>query len=135
MALIDFYPVVKPAHVALVLASGGLFATRGVAVIAGAGWAMARPLRSLSVAIDTALLGTGVALMLMLDVGPLVAPWLGVKLALLPVYVVLGTLALKRARSERARIGWLVAALLCYGFMITVARAHDPLGVLRGVLS
>ena|SRR5437867_865819 len=133
MALVDLYSAVRPAHVALVLASGGLFVLRGGAVLAGAGWPMARPLRVLSYAIDTALLAAGLALAVMLRLNPLVVSWLGVKLGLLSIYIVFGSMALKRARS--ARIVWFAAAVLCYAFMVSVARSHDPLGFLRSLLS
>ena len=133
MAFVDAYPIVKLAHVALVLASGGLFVMRGGAVLAEARWPMVRPLRWLSYAIDTALLGAGLTLWAILQLNPFLVPWLGVKLALLPIYIVLGSMALKRARS--ARIIWFAAAVLCYAFMISVARSHDPLGFVRFVLS
>lgn len=133
MAFVDFYPIVKPLHVGFVLASGGLFAVRGSAVLMKAQWPMAKPVRLASYAIDTGLLAAGVALAVMLRLDPLAVPWFGVKLALLAVYIVLGSLALKRARSARAL--WLLAALFCYALMFSIARSHDPLGALRGVLT
>ena len=52
--------------------------------------------------------------------------WLAVKVGLLVVYVVLGTFALRRARSVRARVlVFYVAALLTYGWMLT-DRARPP---------
>ena len=126
---VELYPTIKPFHVALVLLSGALFAIRGAAVLARRTWAMARPLRLASYSIDTGLLVGGVMLAVMLRINPTAVPWLGLKLALLPIYVVLGSMALKRARSARA--AWYVAALLVYLFMISVARQHDPWGFLR----
>ncbi len=38
-----WYPTLKSAHIGLVLASGGLFVLRGALVLAGQGWAMAKP--------------------------------------------------------------------------------------------
>ena len=125
MVLVDVYPAAKLTHVAMVLASGGLFFVRGAAVLAGAGWAMARPLRLLSYAIDTVLLAAGLSLLAMLQLNPFVVTWLGVKLALLSIYIILGSMALKRARS--ARIAWFAAAVRCYAFMISVARSRDPM--------
>jgi uncharacterized membrane protein SirB2 len=125
----DLYPAIKPIHVALVLASGALFAVRGAAVLAGRRWAMARPLRLTTYAIDTVLLVAGILLAVMLRMDPTATPWLAVKLALLPVYIVLGSMALKRARS--ARVAWYAAAVVVYVFMISVARQHDPWGFLR----
>ncbi len=133
--MIEFYLQIKSVHVALVLASGLLFALRGAAVLAGARWAMAAPLRYLSYTIDTALLTAALMLLTALKLNPFVVPWLEVKLALLVLYVVLGSLALKRARSRRARAGFYVAALATFGFMYFVARAHHPLGLLQGMAS
>jgi uncharacterized membrane protein SirB2 len=91
---------------------------------------MAPPLRGACVAIDTLLLAAGVTLWALLSLQPLRDAWLGTKLALLLVYVVLGTLALKRASA------WAyAAALACYLFMVSVALARHPLGALRAVLA
>jgi uncharacterized membrane protein SirB2 len=130
-----WYPQLKSAHIVLVLASGGLFALRGALVLAGQGWAMARPWRLLSYGIDTLLLAAGVMLWAGLSLSPVASPWLGVKLLLLVLYVVLGSLALKRARTPAARCASYAAALGVYLFMASVARAHDPLGFLRPWLS
>jgi uncharacterized membrane protein SirB2 len=127
--MIEFYPQIKLVHIAAVLASGSLFALRGAAVQAGAGWAMAAPLRYLSYTIDTVLLTAALMLLTVLKLQPLVNPWLLAKIALLIVYIVLGTMALKRARSRRARAVAYVAALLVYGMIISIARAHDPYGI------
>jgi uncharacterized membrane protein SirB2 len=129
MALaIELYPHIKLAHMALVAASGALFALRGAAVLAGQAWPLRTPLRMASVAIDTALLVAGAALWSLLSLDPLRDAWLGMKLLLLVLYVVLGTLALKRARAAAY-----AAAIACFLFMVSVAIAHHPLGVLRAL--
>ena len=88
MALaIEFYPHIKLAHMALVAASGALFALRGAAVLAGQAWPLRTPLRMASVAIDTALLAAGAALWALLSLDPLRDAWLGTKLLLLVLYV------------------------------------------------
>lgn len=129
MALAEFYPQIKSVHVALVVVSGSLFALRGAAVLAGQAWPMTRALRVTSVVIDTLLLAGGITLWLLLSLQPLRDAWLGSKLLLLVHYVVLGTLALKRQRA------WAyVAAVACFLFMASIARAHHPLGVLKAFL-
>jgi uncharacterized membrane protein SirB2 len=133
--MIVFYLQIKAVHIAAVLASGGLFALRGAAVLAGQRWAMAAPLRYLSYSIDTVLLTAALMLLTALKLNPFAVPWLSVKLSLLLCYVVLGTLALKRARSPRGRALCYVAALGCFAFMYFVARAHHPLGILQGLAS
>lgn len=134
MPLIDFYPQTRLVHIGLVLASGSLFALRGVATLAGARWSNTAPLRYASYAIDTALLTAAILLLAMLRLNPFAEPWLAVKLALLPAYVVFGVMALRRARSPRSRIAWFVAALACFGAMYSIARAHHPLGFVRSLL-
>jgi uncharacterized membrane protein SirB2 len=131
MMLAEFYPLIKTVHIALVAASGLLFALRGAAVLAGQAWPLRPWLRALSVAIDTALLTAGVTLWALLSLQPIRDAWLGTKLLLLLLYIVLGTLALKRARTPRGRALAFTAALACYLFMVSVALAHHPLGLLR----
>lgn len=128
MALLELYPPVRYAHIGLVAISGVLFALRGIGVLAGARWSMRRPVRMLSQAIDTALLGAALLLLYLLQLNPFAIPWLATKLALLAGYIVLGSFALKRARTVPARALFFVAALSVFVFMIGVALAHHPLG-------
>lgn len=126
--MVAWYGPIKSAHVGLVVASGGLFAVRGALVLAGRQGAMARPWRMLSYGIDTLLLCAGVALWALLSLNPVSSPWLVAKLFLLATYVVLGSLALKRARTAVAQRASYVAALGVYLFMAAVAVAHHPAG-------
>lgn len=129
MSLAEFYPQLKSAHIALVAISGSLFALRGAAVLAGQAWPMTRLPRVASVVIDTFLLTGGAMLWFLLSLQPLREAWLGSKLSLLVLYVVLGTLALKR------RCAWAyIAAIACFAFMVSIALAHHPLGVLKALL-
>lgn len=133
MSLLTLYPYVKMAHIGLALASGALFALRGVSVLAGLRWAQSAGARHASMGIDTALLVAAITLLLLAQINPLVVPWLQVKLAVLVAYIVLGSLALKRARGFLARLLCFVAALFCFGLMYSIARRHHPLGFLAGL--
>jgi len=126
----EFYLQIKWVHIAAVIASGALFALRGIAVQFGASWAMAAPLRYLSYTIDTLLLTAAMMLVTIVHQYPFVQGWLTVKICLLVVYVVLGTFALKRGRTPRTRLVCFVAALAVYGFIASVAVEHHPLGAL-----
>ena len=126
--MLAFYPQIKLVHIAAVSASGAFFALRALGLLAGMRWPRMAPVRYLSYTIDTALLTAALMLLTALKLNPFVVPWLSVKLALLVVYVVLGSLALKRGRSARMRGGCYVAAVLVYLVMIGIARAHHPLG-------
>lgn len=129
--MIEFYPQIKAAHVGLAFASGALFAIRGAAALAGWRWAMAWPVRWSSYAIDTSLLTAALMLLSILPWGLFGNGWLAVKIGVLVAYIVLGMLALRRARTRTVRIICYVAALLAFAFMVSIARAHHPLGALR----
>ena len=132
--MIAYYLQIKWVHVAAVIASGALFGLRGLLVWAGreqlAMWA---PLRYLSYSIDTVLLTAALMLVTILHQYPFVHAWLTVKVLLLVVYIVLGSLALKRGKPQRQRRLWFVAALTVYLFIISVARSHSALGALNWI--
>ena len=129
--MIEFYAQIKWVHIATVLASGTLFMLRGMLLQLGQQrLAMSAPLRYFSYSIDTVLLTAALMLLTILPHAMFANGWLTVKLVLLPVYVVLGSVALKRGRTPRARLTSYLLALLVFGFMLTIARGHHPLGIL-----
>jgi len=130
--LAEFYPLIKMTHIGLALSSGTLFLCRAVGGLLGfSNRVMARPLRRLSVAIDSLLLLAALLLLYILRLDPFAVPWLQAKLGLLVAYIVFGTLALRRARTHRGRTVALILALLSFALMLAIARTHDPLGWLR----
>jgi uncharacterized membrane protein SirB2 len=132
--VIEFYSQIKWVHIAAVSASGVLFFVRGLALQGGAAWPMAAALRYLSYAIDTVLLTAALMLATILHQYPFLHGWLTAKVVLLLVYVVLGSFALKRGRTRAVRIGCWLAALALYLFIVSVARAHHPLGIFARLL-
>ena len=130
--MLAYYLQVKWVHVAAVLSSGLLFFLRGLLLQLGGGWgtrvAMFAPLRYLSYGIDTVLLTAALMLATMLPAAMFANGWLWAKLLLLPVYIVLGSFALKRARTPGARLACFLAALAIYATMAGIARAHHPGG-------
>src|SRR6185369_3065155 len=124
-AMETFYLQIRAVHVAAVIASGLLFAMRGVAVQWGARWAMSTTARWTSYMIDSVLLTAALMLVSILHQYPFVNGWLTAKVSLLVVYIVLGTFALRRAQTLRAR-GWCyLAALAVFLFIVSIARAHS----------
>ncbi len=128
MTLVAYYPLIKLAHVTLVILSGALFAIRGAAVLARQHWPMRKPWRLASYFIDTGLLGAGVSLWVLLQLNPVQAHWLGLKLILLLIYILLGSYALKRARTFGVRLACYSTAITLYLFIAGIALAHHPLG-------
>jgi uncharacterized membrane protein SirB2 len=130
--MIEFYAQIRLAHIAAVIASGSLFLVRGLLVQSGRQeWALAALPRYLSYAIDTTLLTAALMLLTILPSATFANGWLALKLLLLPVYVGLGWLALRKGKTRRQRIAFLAGALLAYGCMFTIARTHDPFGPFR----
>ena len=132
--MLEFYPAIRLFHISCVLLSGSLFLVRGCLMLGGSACANHGLLRWLSYAIDSALLTAALMLVTLLHQYPFQQAWLTVKVLLLVIYVLLGMLALRRARSYRVRAAAFASALLVYGFIISVARTHDPLGALRGLI-
>jgi|ERR1035437_3336397 uncharacterized membrane protein SirB2 len=126
--LIAHYGGIRLFHVGCVILSGGLFLSRGLMRIADAPVANHRVLRVTSYVIDTALLGAGILLTLILHQYPLTDAWLTTKVLLLIVYITLGLFALKRAHRRSARITAYIGALVTYAFIIGVAVTHHPTG-------
>lgn len=107
----EFYPAVRLIHMTAALASGTLFALRGIGMWFGSSVGMSPPVRSVSYAIDTVLLTAAVLLAVMLRRVPFVDPWITTKIGLVVLYIVLGSLALKRAPTQMWRRVCFVAAV------------------------
>lgn len=128
--MIEFYPQIKAVHVAAVLASGSVFALRGLLMLADSRWTHHAVLRYTSYAIDTVLLTAALMLTSLIQQYPGRHAWLTVKVICLVVYIVLGTFALRRARRRGLRVLCFVAALVVYLFIVSVARTHSAWGFL-----
>lgn len=128
---IELYPLLIHLHRASVTLSLSLFVARALGVRWSHAWPMAARWRWLSVAIDTVLLSAGASLWYILALHPLQQHWLGVKLMLVVSYIVLGSLALKRARSPRGKTWALLAACFTAFTIIGIALARAPEGWLR----
>jgi uncharacterized membrane protein SirB2 len=131
----EFYAQIKYAHVLCVILSGSLFALRGLMMLARSPHVNHPVLRYFSYAIDTALLTAALMLVTILHQYPFVQSWLTVKVLLLAVYVVLGMFALRRGHQRAVQVACFFAALGVYLFIISVARAHSPWGILGTLLS
>ena len=77
--------------------------------------------------IDTVLLANAIVLAVMSRQYPLVDGWLTAKVAGLLVYIVLGTLALKRGKTRAVRITAWCAAQAVFFYIVAVALTRRPL--------
>ena len=129
----EFYVQIRAVHIGSVMASGLLFFIRATGRnLLGASWPMALPLRILVYTVDTILLTAALMLMTIVRQYPFVDAWLTTKVVLLLVYIIVGWWAF-RAERKKVRIASALAALAIFGFIITIARAHNPLGFLSTI--
>ena len=124
------YAVVKLVHQGAVALSVTGFMVRGVAGLAGAAWVRGRLARTLPHVVDTVLIVSAVWLAVRLSLTPANAPWIAAKIAGLVVYIALGMVALRLGPTRAIRAGAWVAALITFGYIVTVALTKDPRGVL-----
>lgn len=115
------YLTIKQLHVLFVALSLGGFLVRGWWMLRGSPLLHHPATRVLPHVNDTALLAAGVGLSVITHQYPLAQEWLTAKLAALLLYIVLGTLALKRGRTPAARTLAFAGALLTFGYMVGVA--------------
>jgi uncharacterized membrane protein SirB2 len=131
--MIEYYLVLRNVHIGCAIATIALFVLRGGLMLGDSPWQRNVVLRYLPHAVDTVLLTTALMLTTVVHQYPFAAGWLTAKVVLLVAYIVLGSIALKRGRTRRIRIAAFIAALATVGFLVSVARAHHPLGVFAGM--
>jgi uncharacterized membrane protein SirB2 len=125
----EYYLVLRNVHIACAILTIMLFVLRGGLMLADSRWQQNVVLRHLPHAVDTVLLTTALMLTTVIHQFPFAVDWLTAKVVLLVAYIVLGSIALKRGRTKTVRVAAFVAALATVGYLVTVARAHHPLGI------
>jgi uncharacterized membrane protein SirB2 len=125
------YGTLKLVHQTTVALSITGFFARGLGSLAGAAWVRGRAARTLPHAVDTVLLLSALTMAWKLRLTPLAAPWLAAKIAGLLLYIGLGMLALRPGRPVAVRATAWAAALLVFGWIVSVAITKDPYAGLR----
>lgn len=120
------YLALKYVHVSCVVLSYSLFFVRGVWMMQDSAWLARRWVRIVPHVIDTVLLASAIAMAVVIQQYPFVAPWLTAKVIGLVVYIGLGMVALKRGRTKRMRIVAWIAAQVVFLYIIAVAILKRP---------
>jgi uncharacterized membrane protein SirB2 len=121
------YMLIKQIHMASAAASFSLFLLRGIWMLRQSPRLSAQWVRIVPHLIDTLLLASAIALVLMSHQYPLQQHWLTVKVVALLLYIGLGMVALKRGRTRTTRtLSWL-AALGVFAYIVAVAVSRNPL--------
>ena len=124
------YLALKHVHVSCVLLSGAGFVLRGLWMLRESPMLQRRWVKIAPHVLDTLLLGSAISMAVISAQYPLALDWLTAKLVGLLVYILCGTMALKRARTRRLQIVFFIAALTAFAYIVSVALTRDPLGAL-----
>jgi len=120
------YLVLKHLHMTSAGVSIALFLLRGVWMFADSPRLQSKFARIIPHVVDTILLASAVGLMLVIRQYPFVNGWLTAKLFGLVLYIVLGTIALKRGRTKAVRGLAFFAAIAVFAWIVMTARMHWP---------
>lgn len=123
------YIALKHLHVTFVALSGLLFLVRGIWMLRASPNLEQRWARIVPHIVDTLLLASAIGLAVVSHQYPGQMPWLTAKVVGLVAYVVLGTIALKRGRTQGLRTAAFVGALACFAYIVAVAVTKNPLVV------
>lgn len=115
------YLAIKYIHITSVVLSGSFFLLRGLWMMRESDLLRRRWVKVLPHIIDTLLLGSALIMVFLSRQYPFVQPWLTAKVLALLVYIVLGSVALKRGRTRAMRRWAFAAALATFAYIVAVA--------------
>ena len=124
------YGILKHLHLTTVILSFCLFIMRGIWMMAESPHLQARWVRIVPHVIDAILLASAIGLTLTLRQYPFAQGWLTAKVLGLIAYIILGSIALKRGSTQTIRVAAFIGSLTVFGYIVSVALTHSPLGFL-----
>jgi uncharacterized membrane protein SirB2 len=120
----------KLTHVSCALISIGGFAMRGYWRLSGNPLREHRLARVLPHLVDTLLLGSAVAMLMVWNLSPLQLPWVMAKIVALLLYIGLGMVVMRFATTVRGQVLAYALALSTAGYIVSVAYTKSALGAL-----
>lgn len=124
------YDLLKYTHIACVIASGALFSLRGALAIAESAALQHTAFRILPHAVDTLLLASAIGMLTIAGINPFAVAFLSAKIIALFIYIGLGLVTMRFARTKRARTIAYVGALATFAYIVATALLKVPfLGV------
>jgi uncharacterized membrane protein SirB2 len=120
------YMALKHLHMTFAGLSIGLFVLRGIWMFADSPRLNAKLTRIVPHVVDTVLLASAVGLMFVIHQYPFAQGWLTAKLLGLVLYIVLGTIALKRGSTKAIRGIAFFAAVAVFVWIFMTARMRMP---------
>jgi len=127
------YLLLKQIHLSLASLSIAGFVLRWCWRMRRSPLAMTRLARIAPHVLDTVFLATAVLLSSMAGPGSLGAAWFSAKIIGLVLYILLGMMAMRSAPVAKRSVPAFIAAVLVFGWVVTVAVTKSPLGWLQSV--
>jgi len=115
------YALLKILHLCMAVLTISGFIVRGAWMLSGSVNLDRKLVRILPHIIDTVFLLSGIALIVLLQLPIIDSPWLIAKLTALIVYIMLGTIALRRGKTMRVKAIAFILALLTFTYIVGVA--------------
>jgi uncharacterized membrane protein SirB2 len=123
----ELYLTLRSIHIACVIIAAGGFLLRGVWML-NRSPLLAHPLtRTLPHINDSLLLLAAISMAWIAHLDPLDHNWLMAKLTGLLLYILSGSIALRRGRNRKIRAAAFGAALCAFGYVVAVALTRNPL--------
>jgi uncharacterized membrane protein SirB2 len=127
------YIFVKYVHLTSVVLSLTGFFLRGLLVIRASPLLNAGWIKVLPHIYDTILLIAALSLAAMSGQLPFVVDWVTAKVLGVIVYIILGSLVLRAGGTRNTRIVCWLAAMMVFGWIVSVALTRQPLGFLAAL--
>jgi len=115
------YPIIKNIHVSSVVLTFLFFFLRGIWMLQDNSVLQQRWVKILPIFIDTTLLLSGISLIIILHQYPGTQTWLTAKLVALLIYIIIGSIALKRGKTKTIRATAFLLALATFFYLVSVA--------------
>ncbi len=122
----DAYLSLRTVHILCAAIAGTGFLLRGIWMLRGTPLLDRRLARTLPHINDTLLLAAAISMAWMARLNPLDHAWLMAKVTALLVYILLGSIALRRGRTRKIRALALAGALISFGYILAVALTRNP---------
>ena len=118
--------LVKYIHVSCVVLTLIFFIIRGIWMMQDSKLLKKKWVKILAPIIDTILLVSAIALTIRISQYPFIDNWLTAKVLALILYIALGMVALTYGRTKNIRIAAWLCALICFGYIASVAVSRNP---------
>lgn len=121
------YGLIKNLHTLAALLTISGFMLRGYWMVTGSDRLTHRITRTVPHIVDTIFLLSGIAMLAMLSLNPLSQGWLLAKFTGLIVYILLGTIAIRRGTTLQIRKVAFVVALAVFAYIVGVALSKSAI--------